>query len=106
MNRVMFSLLVIAAQSIAQSPDAPPVVKITPLGSHASEFCNNDRALVFEDPTGVRVLYDPGRTIDGGTDARLGDIHVVILSHAHTDHVGDAKPNPASPGTCGNPGTV
>lgn len=85
--------------AMAQS-DAPPVVKITPLGSHAGEFCTADRAMVFEDPTGVRILYDPGRTVDGGTDARLGDIHVVILSHGHTDHVGDVKINPASPGTC------
>lgn len=84
----------------------PPVVKITALGSHAGEFCRNDRALLFEDPTGVRVLWDPGRTIAGGTDDRLGDVHVVILSHAHTDHVGDVKHNPASPGTCASPGTV
>jgi L-ascorbate metabolism protein UlaG (beta-lactamase superfamily) len=81
-------------------------VKITPLGSHAGEFCRNDRALVFEDPTGLRVLYDPGRTINGGTDARLGDIHVVILSHAHVDHIGDVKPDTTNPGTCAAPGTV
>jgi hypothetical protein len=43
-----------------------PVVKITPLGSHAGEFCRNDRALLFEDPAGVRVLWDPGRTIARG----------------------------------------
>jgi len=86
--------------------DPPPVVKITPLGSQAGDFCRDDRALLFEDPTGVRVLYDPGRTIDGGTDARLGDVHVVILSHVHTDHVGDVKPNPASPGTCAAPGNL
>ncbi|HYL37920.1 MAG TPA: MBL fold metallo-hydrolase [Bryobacteraceae bacterium] len=99
-STILFSCLA-AAQSTL-----PPVVKITPLGSHAGEFCRNDRALLFEDPTGVRILYDPGRTIDGGTDARLGDVHVVLLSHAHTDHIGDVKPNPAAPGTCGNPGTV
>jgi L-ascorbate metabolism protein UlaG (beta-lactamase superfamily) len=81
-------------------------VKITPLGSHAGEFCRNDRALIFEDPAGVRVLWDPGRTIDGGTDARLGDVHVMLLSHAHGDHIGDTKPNAASPGTCVNPTTV
>ena len=86
--------------------DISPTVKITPLGSHAGEFCRNDRALLFEDPTGVRVLYDPGRTIDGGNDARLGSVHVMLLSHAHTDHIGDAKPNPANPGTCASPGTV
>ena len=35
-------------------------VKITPLGSHAGELCARDRATVFEDPTGVRILYDAG----------------------------------------------
>src|SRR4029079_9398966 len=32
-------------------------VKITPLGSHDGELCANDRATLFEDPTGVRLLY-------------------------------------------------
>ena len=87
--------------------DQPPqLVKIIPLGSHAGEFCRNDRALLFEDPTGVRVLWDPGRTINGGSDSRLGDVHVMILSHGHSDHIGDTKPNTASPGTCANPNTV
>jgi len=86
--------------------DDNPVVKITPLGTHAGEFCRNDRALLFEDPTGVRILWDPGRTISGGVDDRLGDVHAVILSHAHTDHVGEVKPNVASPGTCASPNTV
>ncbi|HEV2686960.1 MAG TPA: MBL fold metallo-hydrolase, partial [Bryobacteraceae bacterium] len=85
---------------------ATPTVKITPLGSLRGDFCRNDRALLFEDPTGVRVLYDPGRTIDGGNDVRLGAIHVMLLSHAHTDHIGDSKPNPVQPGTCASPGTV
>jgi L-ascorbate metabolism protein UlaG (beta-lactamase superfamily) len=61
--------------------------------------------MIFEDPMGVRVLYDPGRTIAGATDARLGNVHVMLLSHAHTDHIGDAIPNAASPGTCASPGT-
>jgi hypothetical protein len=38
------------------------LVKVTPLGSHSGELCRNDRALLFEDPTGVRILYDPGPT--------------------------------------------
>jgi L-ascorbate metabolism protein UlaG (beta-lactamase superfamily) len=96
----------VAAPTVVGQVDGPPIVKITPLGSHGGEFCTSDRALLFEDPTGVRILYDPGRTVDGGTDARLGDVHVVILSHAHTDHVGDVKINPASPGACATPGTV
>ena len=112
-RRALIVLLLLAPFAFAQVSRVLPrqaaaanTVKITPLGSHAGEFCRNDRALLFEDPTGVRVLYDPGRTIAGGTDLRLGDVHVVILSHAHTDHVGEVKHNPASPGTCANPGTI
>jgi L-ascorbate metabolism protein UlaG (beta-lactamase superfamily) len=78
------------------------LVKITPLGSHPGELCRNDRALLFEDPTGVRILYDPGRTVDE-TDPRLGDVHVMLLSHAHTDHIGDTRPNRSAPGTCAAP---
>jgi L-ascorbate metabolism protein UlaG (beta-lactamase superfamily) len=81
-------------------------VKVIPLGSHAGELCQNDRALLFEDPTGVRILYDAARTITGGTDPRLGDVHVVLLSHAHGDHIGDTKAAGLNAGTCANPGTV
>src|SRR5438067_4398757 len=66
-------------------------VKITPLGARTGEFCSPDRALVFEDPTGVRILYDPGTTVAGGDDPRLGVIHAVLISHAHGDHLGSAK---------------
>lgn len=72
-----------------RSAQETPTVKVTPLGSHTGDSCRDDRALLFEDPTGVRVLWDPGRTVEGGMDARLGDVHVVILSHIHTDHIGD-----------------
>src|SRR5262245_24641168 len=81
-------------------------VKVIPLGSHAGELCQNDRALLFEDPTGVRILYDAARTIAGGTDPRLGNVHVVLLSHAHGDHIGDTKAAGPSAGTCANPETV
>ncbi|WP_312846238.1 MBL fold metallo-hydrolase [Marinobacter arenosus] len=80
-------------------------VKVTPLGSHDGEFCSRDRALVFEDPNGTRILYDAGRTVAGPDDQRLGDIHVVLVSHMHGDHIGDqriAKPNA---GTCASPDT-
>jgi L-ascorbate metabolism protein UlaG (beta-lactamase superfamily) len=68
-------------------------VKITPIGSRTGDFCASDRAILFEDPTGVRILYDPGATVAGGTDARLGDVHVILLSHAHVDHIGNFKLN-------------
>jgi len=66
-------------------------VTVTPLGSKTAEFCFFDRAMVFEDPTGVRILYDPGFTVAGSTDPRLGSIDVTLLSHVHSDHIGDAK---------------
>jgi L-ascorbate metabolism protein UlaG (beta-lactamase superfamily) len=68
-------------------------VKITPIGQLTGEFCAQDRAMLFEDPTGVRILYDPGNTVAGGTDARLGDVHVILISHAHSDHLGNGKLN-------------
>jgi hypothetical protein len=61
-------------------------VKVTPLGSHDGEFCPQDRALVFEDPNGTRVLYDPGRTVAGANDPRLGKIDIVLVTHMHGDH--------------------
>jgi len=81
-------------------------VKITPLGSHEGELCANDRATLFEDPTGVRILYDVGHTLTGPDDPRLGDIHLVLLSHVHGDHIGDQKLKAPGAGTCSNSGRV
>ena len=67
-------------------------VKITPVGSHPGELCANDRAMIFEDPTGVRFLYDPAHNMTGGDDPRLGTIHLVLLSHMQRDHVNQLKP--------------
>src|SRR5687768_1591450 len=80
-------------------------VKVTPLGSHDGEFCPQDRALVFEDPNGTRVLYDPGRTVAGPDDARLGKIDIVLVSHMHGDHVGNAHNKAPNSGTCDKPDT-
>ena len=77
-------------------------VKIIPVGSHPGELCANDRATIFEDPTGVRILYDASQTATGTDDPRLGDIHVVLLSHAHGDHIGDQKLKALNAGTCAN----
>src|SRR5215210_4835458 len=77
-------------------------VKITPIGSHTGELCANDRAMVFEDPTGVRFLYDPAHNVTGSDDPRLGTIHLVLLSHMHGDHVGDLKLKAPGAGTCAN----
>ena len=81
-------------------------VKVTPLGSHDGELCDRDRATIFEDPTGVRILYDAGQTLTGADDARLGNIHLVLVSHAHGDHIGDRKLKAIGAGTCAAPETV
>lgn len=81
-------------------------VKITPLGSHTGELCSRDRAMIFEDPTGVRILYDAGQSVTGGEDPRLGAVHVVLLSHAHGDHIGDQKLKAQDGGTCDSPDLV
>lgn len=80
-------------------------VKITPLGSHSGEFCSRDRALIFEDPDGTRLLYDAGRTVAGANDSRLGKIDVVLVSHMHGDHVGNQHIKSINQGTCAKPDT-
>ena len=81
-------------------------VKITPLGAHAGEYCATDRAMLFEDPTGVRLVYDVGASVAGATDPRLGDVHVMLLSHAHGDHIGTNKAAGLNAGSCASPATV
>lgn len=80
-------------------------VKITPLGSHDGEFCSRDRAMLFEDPDGTRLLFDVGRTIAGPEDQRLGKIDVVLLSSMHGDHMGDKRISKVGNGTCAKPQT-
>src|SRR5687767_15609807 len=81
--------LLLAAAMLLAAPAFGQNVKITPVGSHPGELCANDRAMILEDPTGVRLFYDPAHNITGGDDPRLGTIHVVLLTHMHGDHVGD-----------------
>ena len=81
-------------------------VKVTPLGSHDGEFCSRDRAMIFEDPDGTRILYDAGRTVAGATDSRLGKIDAVLVSHMHGDHVGNQHIEHVNAGTCGQPKTM
>lgn len=79
------------------------VVEITPLGGQDGEFCRLDRAMLLEDPNGTRLLYDPGRTVAGAGDPRLGRIDVVLVSHMHGDHLGDRHTKAVNAGTCGAP---
>jgi L-ascorbate metabolism protein UlaG (beta-lactamase superfamily) len=108
MTRIFVALAAAAlcagcAGTASQQPAGEGVVKITPLGSHDGEFCPLDRALVFEDPDGTRILYDAGRTVRGPNDPRLGKIDAVLLSHVHGDHLGDLIQPSANAGTCGKP---
>ena len=96
----MLALAATAGVATAQN------VKITPLGTHAGELCNRDRAMIFEDPTGVRILYDPGTSVLGGDDPRLGTIHAVLLTHAHGDHMGDMRLKAFEAGSCQTPELV
>jgi L-ascorbate metabolism protein UlaG (beta-lactamase superfamily) len=89
----------LALPALAQS------VKVTPLGGIDGEFCPQDRALVFEDPNGTRILYDPGRTVAGAEDPRLGRIDIILVSHMHGDHVGNAHTRAPNAGSCDKPDT-
>ena len=89
-QRLMLGLAIVHAVA-ALGWAEPGTVKVTPLGSHTGDFCFLDRALLFEDPTGVRILYDPGNTLRGGGDSRLGAVDAILISHAHGDHIGNLK---------------
>src|SRR3954447_16845779 len=78
-------------------------VKVTPLGGIDGEFCPQDRAIIFEDPNGTRVLYDPGRTVAGPEDPRLGKIDIILVTHMHGDHAGNAHNKAPNSGSCEKP---
>src|SRR5262249_60871064 len=82
MNLSQFVVLVFLSSSVLAKP---VTVAVTPLGARTGDFCQVDRALLFEDPTGVRILYDAGRTVAGSDDPRLGDVNVGLLTHVHAD---------------------
>jgi L-ascorbate metabolism protein UlaG (beta-lactamase superfamily) len=102
---VRSSLAVLAAVIVSATAQSAVTanVKITPLGSHQGEFCKFDRAMILEDPDGTRFLYDPGRTVAGPEDPRLGKIDVILVSHMHGDHVGDRHLTKVNGGECGKP---
>lgn len=99
----VMAVLALGLAGMMAQPASAASVKITPLGSHDGEFCPLDRALIFEDPDGTRILYDAGRTVRGPDDPRLGKIDAVLLSHVHGDHLGDVHQPSANAGACGKP---
>lgn len=105
-TRWLTTLIFVFVLGLGGSVVGAQTVKITPLGSHTGEFCRNDRALLFEDPTGLRILYDAGRTVAGAADSRLGNVHVIILTSVHSDHIGDQKATAVNAGSCANPTTA
>jgi L-ascorbate metabolism protein UlaG (beta-lactamase superfamily) len=103
-NLIRFTLILVALLITALQSSMAANVKVTPLGAHKGEFCHLDRAMVFEDPDGTRILYDPGRTVAGAEDSRLGKIDAILVSHMHGDHVGDKHiVAPAPGGECAKP---
>lgn len=101
-SRTMVCLFLAIITNAANSAN---LVQVTPLGGQEGEFCRLDRALVFEDPNGTRILYDAGRTVAGPLDPRLGKIDIVLVSHVHGDHIGNRHIKELNAGTCSKPDT-
>ena len=99
-NIIQIFAALTALSFAASQPVVAENVKITALGSNQGEFCQLDRAMVLEDPDGTRILYDPGRTVAGASDSRLGNIDAILVSHMHGDHVGDKHIESVSSGDC------
>jgi L-ascorbate metabolism protein UlaG (beta-lactamase superfamily) len=105
MNRLTWTATAGALCAALIHPAVAQTVKVTPLGGFDGEFCAQDRALVFEDPNGTRILYDPGRSVAGAADPRLGRIDIILVSHMHGDHLGDVHTKAINAGTCDKPDT-
>ena len=105
MNRLTWTTTLGVLCAALIHPAVAQTVKVTPLGGFDGEFCAQDRALVFEDPNGTRILYDPGRSVVGATDPRLGKIDIILVSHMHGDHLGDVHTKAINAGTCDKPDT-
>jgi L-ascorbate metabolism protein UlaG (beta-lactamase superfamily) len=105
MPRSLVTVLIVSGAFMVASaqPSSSQTVKVTPLGSHDGEFCALDRAMIFEDPDGTRILYDAGRTVRGPEDPRLGTINAVLLTHVHGGHLGDVIQPSANAGECAKP---
>ena len=102
-NSVVWTAAIGCIAALIAQPTLAANVKVTPLGGHDGEFCPQDRALIFEDPNGTRILCDPGRTVAGPNDPRLGKIDIILVSHMHGDHVGNAHNKAPNSGSCDKP---
>ncbi len=97
MGKIPSAPLIAAAffMTFTASPAVAQNVSITPLGVLDGDFCGPDRALLFEDPDGTNILFDPGRTVRGPLDPRLvtlldgGTLDGIVLSSVHADHFGE-----------------
>ncbi len=104
-NFLMILGAAIGLAALYAGPASAANVKITPLGGQDGEFCKLDRAMVLEDPDGTRLLYDPGRSVAGPGDPRLGKIDAIMVSHMHGDHAGNKHTKAVNAGTCAKPDT-
>ncbi len=103
-SKSLFRAFALGCLSAAIAPSILAAeVKVTPLGGQEGELCPQDRALVFEDPDGTRILYDAGRTVAGPDDPRLGKIDGILVSHMHGDHLGNAHNKAPNSGSCDKP---
>ena len=102
-SKIFTGVAAIAGLVAVALPAEAANVKVTSLGGIDGEFCRQDRALVFEDPNGTRILYDAGRTVAGPKDPRLGKIDIILVSHMHGDHVGNMHIKEANAGSCASP---
>jgi len=104
-RKTIFPIAAALSTALIAGTAAAQNVKVTPLGGVDGEFCRLDRALIFEDPNGTRILYDAGRSVAGADDPRLGKIDVLLVSHMHGDHAGNAHMKAPNSGTCSEPDT-
>ena len=80
-------------------------VKVTPLGGHDGELCPQDRALIFEDPNGTRILFDPVVRSPVRTILAWARSTSFWSAHMHGDHVGNAHNKEPNSGSCDKPDT-
>ncbi|MCV6823956.1 MULTISPECIES: MBL fold metallo-hydrolase [Halocynthiibacter] len=98
----IYSFVAVCGMAVSTASYAQNV-KVTPLGGITGEFCRLDRAMIFEDPNGTRILYDAGMTVAGADDPRLGSLDALLVTHMHGDHIGARHTSAVDTGECGMP---